>query len=189
MISLTQKSSRTKYLKFFQDMLTLDLLFVSFILLSPSGAVPFRHTRRDAQTCSYNSTTLTSSSASSLDFRAPSSNFSSCSGITPPQPAFSQPFADPSLFHDHDGSFYSFATTWAGKNVQVARASEQSGWEYLDCDALPGPFPDWVLTPPAGPMVRQLLSPCSDYLGVRCPSTILVIIPLVNAKALIGQRP
>ncbi|KAK0728207.1 glycosyl hydrolase family 43 protein [Lasiosphaeria miniovina] len=47
-------------------------------------------------------------------------------------------FPDPSLMQDSDGTWYSFATTSGGKNIQAARADAPGGpWTYVDQDMLP----------------------------------------------------
>lgn len=47
-------------------------------------------------------------------------------------------FPDPSIFHDDDGTWYSFATNGGGKKVPVARAPAVGGpWTVLSNDLMP----------------------------------------------------
>ncbi|TVY29053.1 putative arabinan endo-1,5-alpha-L-arabinosidase [Lachnellula hyalina] len=49
-------------------------------------------------------------------------------------------FADPAIFEDTDGTFYTFATSHYGIHVQVAMAMAVNGpWEVLPLDLLPTP--------------------------------------------------
>ncbi|TVY49866.1 putative arabinan endo-1,5-alpha-L-arabinosidase A [Lachnellula occidentalis] len=49
-------------------------------------------------------------------------------------------FADPAIFEDADGTFYTFATNHHGNHVQVANATAVNGpWEVLQHDLLPVP--------------------------------------------------
>ncbi|KAL4803054.1 glycosyl hydrolase [Aspergillus unguis] len=61
--------------------------------------------------------------------------------------ALNRDFPDPSIIKTSSG-WYSFATTSGGRNVQVAHSANSTDWEFLDYDALPGPFPQWVADDP-----------------------------------------
>ncbi|TVY13532.1 putative arabinan endo-1,5-alpha-L-arabinosidase A [Lachnellula arida] len=54
--------------------------------------------------------------------------------------AINASFADPAIFKDTDGTFYTFATSHHGIHVQVAMATAVNGpWEVLHHDLLPAP--------------------------------------------------
>ncbi|KAJ5740170.1 hypothetical protein N7493_000042 [Penicillium malachiteum] len=58
-------------------------------------------------------------------------------------------FPDPCVIQTGD-SYYAFATSGNGVNVQVASSSDFVTWDLMSgADALPGPFPSWVASSPA----------------------------------------
>ncbi|KAF9893343.1 hypothetical protein FE257_011775 [Aspergillus nanangensis] len=57
-------------------------------------------------------------------------------------------FPDPAIIHTDDG-YHAFATTSGDINTQVAHSADFTTWTLLEGhDALPAPFPDWVIDDP-----------------------------------------
>jgi beta-xylosidase len=58
-------------------------------------------------------------------------------------PAISSNFPDPSIINAK-GSWYAFATTNKGRNVQIAQSQDfDGGWNLIDKDAMPR-LPGWI---------------------------------------------
>lgn len=81
--------------------------------------------------------------------------------IAEPFLALNNDFADPSLIQT-SGGYYAFATSGNGVNAQVATSSDFNTWSLLSgTDALPGPFPSWIASPPAIWAPDVLIKVCS----------------------------